>query len=247
MAYTAWRIEIGHWQTICSDLRARIEPRLGDVAELLTGSAFDPGTDELDDYELALAAYAAAGTLADEAEHPPELAGTLVLLDIAATRFRAALDRHEGRPVAPRVFRCVQNPLHGTATNVPPEIADLRDWRPRGRNSARYPHCAECLRRERDRVVLDWLPSPISEPGGKRGGPVLAVPYYEIACPRTAWSATGYGSIRGATDRDLVDRVQRGSHRMTPAQARESVKRAGRMPRRLRPWTDLRVSGDRPF
>ena len=73
--------------------RAQISPpdsrRILDVDELLTGSEFDPGGDEqqtLDDYALALDAHAAASTLADEAEHPPVLAGVLVLLDIATTR-----------------------------------------------------------------------------------------------------------------------------------------------------------------
>jgi len=243
MAYTARKIGVEHWRTICADIRVRISPRILVVGELLTGGEFDPGVDEqqtLDDYVLALDAHAAAGTLADEAEHPPDLAGVLVLLDIAATRFTAAHDRHAGRPVAARESRRVENPLHGPAVNVPEGIADLRDWRPRRSEPRGYPKCAECLRQERDRDSVDWLPAPISDPGAGRSGTILAVPYYEITRPRTAWSATGYGNIRGATDRGLVDRVLRGEHRMTPEQARQSVKRAGRVPRQLRPQSDLR-------
>ncbi|MBW8802829.1 MAG: hypothetical protein JF587_03050 [Catenulisporales bacterium] len=203
MAYTAWKIDVDQWRTICADIRDRINPRILVVGDLLTSSEFDPDGDDqqtLDDYTLALDAHAAAGALADEAEHPPDLAGVLVLLDIAASRFTAALDRHAGRPVAARVFRCVENPLHGPAVNVPKGIADLRDWRPRRSKSRGYPHCAECLRRQRDRDGVDWLPAPISDPGAGRSGTILAVPYFEIVCPRTAWAATGYGNIRGEID-----------------------------------------------
>lgn len=66
------------------------------------------------------------------------------------------------------------------------------------------------------------------------------MPYYEVTRPRTVWSATGYGSIRGATDADLVARALRGEYRMTPQEARDSVERACRGPRRIRPRDDLR-------
>jgi hypothetical protein len=170
MTYTAWKIDIGYWRTICADIRAQISPRILAVDELLTGNEFDPGSDDQqtrDDY--------------------------------------------------------------------------LREWRTQRSEPGGYPHCATCHRRERNQNRIDWLPAPISDPDAARTTTVLTVPYYEITSPRTAWSATAYGNIRGATDRNLVDRVLRGEHRMTPAQARESVKRASRMSRRLRPQIDLRI------
>jgi hypothetical protein len=241
------RYDARTWFAKCAGIQSRIEPRLLRTRGLLAEYEFspDPGESEvISDYLLALDAYDAAGALADHAVHPPDLVGTLVLLlDIAATRFRAALDRHQGRPVAPRVFSCVVNPLHGPAANVPAGVTDLRDWKPGKSEKSRYPTCAVCLPPAgRSDYPIDYVPAPIS-PVDRGRGYVDSVPYHEVTRPRTAWSATGYGSIRGATDADLVARVLRGECRMTPEETRASVELAGRSPRRIRPKVDLRTRG----
>lgn len=239
--------DVRTWSVMCAGIHARIGPRLLEVGALLAGYEFDTDYTEPEvvaDYLLAIDAYSAAGTLADHAVHPPDLAGTLVLLDIAATRFRAAWDRHQGRPVAPRVFRCVVNPLHGPATNVPEGVTDLRDWYPKKSEKARFPACMACLRYDRPPSLepIDYLPAPISPVDHGRTW-IDSVPYHEVTRPRTAWSATGYGSIRGATDADLVARVMRGECRMTSEETRASVRLAVRSPRRTRPSADLRLPG----
>lgn len=242
-----WQVGVGPWQAMCAEISARIAARLPEVGDLLAAGEFNPRGDEqptIEDYLLALDAFTAASRVEREAEHPPDLAGVLVLLDIAEARFRAALARHEGRPVAPRVFRCVENPLRGPVVNVAADVTDLREWRPDPSDTVGYPICAECRRSRRSNLHPDRPSAPISDVTGVRSRTIEVVAYYEITRPRTAWSATAFGNIRGATDRDLVARVLRGEHRMTPAQARDSVARARRGTRSVRPTVDLRASGD---
>ncbi|MFJ8593205.1 hypothetical protein [Streptomyces sp. NPDC093598] len=121
--------------------------------------------------QQALDAYAAAGTVLDEARGLPDLAGALAL----AQEGRDALTGSPGLPL------CFFNPLHGRA--------DLRTgWRPLGRRDrldvAVCQECADALRNRRAPEVL----TDTDENG-------RTVPYFEVPAGRSAWAASGYGSL----------------------------------------------------
>ncbi|MET9758688.1 hypothetical protein ABZ016_06475 [Streptomyces sp. NPDC006372] len=119
----------------------------------------------------ALDAYAAAGTVLDEARGLPDLAGALAL----AQEGRDALTGSPGLPL------CFFNPLHGRA-------ARRTGWRPLGRRErldvAVCQECADALRERR-------APEALTDTG--RDG--RAVPYFELPGERSVWAATGYGSL----------------------------------------------------
>ncbi|MEU3891019.1 hypothetical protein [Streptomyces sp. NPDC029041] len=121
--------------------------------------------------QQALDAYAAAGTVLDGARGLPDLAGALALTQEG----RDALAGSPGLPL------CFFNPLHGRA-------ALRTDWRPLGRRDrlavAVCPECADALRDRRAPEVL-----PDTDEDGRR------VPYFEVPAGRSAWAASGYGSL----------------------------------------------------
>ncbi|MEU0384479.1 hypothetical protein [Streptomyces chartreusis] len=124
----------------------------------------------------ALDAYAAAGTVLDEARGVPDLAGVLAL----AQEGRDALAGSPGLPL------CFFNPLHGRA-------AHRTGWRPLGRRErldvAVCQDCADALRDRRAPEVL----TDRAEDG-------RTVPYFELPAGRSVWSATGYGSLTSPLD-----------------------------------------------
>jgi hypothetical protein len=123
------------------------------------------------DLQRALDAYAAAGTVLDEARGLPDLAGVLAL----AQEGRDALTGSPGLPL------CFFNPLHGRAV--------LRTgWRQLGRRErldvAVCQECADALQAHRAPEVL----TDTDEDG-------RTVPYFELPAGRSVWAATGYGSL----------------------------------------------------
>ncbi|MFD5158391.1 hypothetical protein ACFWMJ_10010 [Streptomyces hawaiiensis] len=121
--------------------------------------------------QQALDAYAAAGTVLDEARGLPDLAGALAL----AQEGRDALTGSPGLPL------CFFNPLHGRA-------ALRTGWRPLGsRDRLDVAVCQECADALRDRRAPEVLPD--TDENGR------IVPYFEVPAGRSAWAATGYGSL----------------------------------------------------
>ncbi|MEU2909039.1 hypothetical protein ACFYM3_07520 [Streptomyces massasporeus] len=121
--------------------------------------------------QQALDAYAAAGKVLDEARGLPDLAGALAL----AQESRAALTGSPGLPL------CFFNPLHGRA-------ARRSGWRPLGRRDRLdVAVCGACANALRDRRAPEVLTD--TDENGR------TVPYFEIPATRSAWAATGYGSL----------------------------------------------------
>ncbi|MFI6371588.1 hypothetical protein [Streptomyces sp. NPDC050546] len=121
----------------------------------------------------ALDAYAAAGTVLDEARGLPDLAGVLAL--VQEGRDALAGDDDTALP------RCFFNPLHGRA-------ALRTGWRPLGRRDRLdVAVCQECADALRDRRAPEVL-TDTDEDG-------RTVPYFELPAERSAWAATGYGSL----------------------------------------------------
>ena len=204
-------------------LRAEVAPRLVEVGEMLGGPSLAPtdaNDQDIDDYLLALDAYAAAGKVFDDADGLLDLAGVSVLLDIAAARFHAARERHAGRKPQHPGRRCFQNPMHGAAVHEH-EHRGRRNGRGGKRGGPRQaavarpsvPVCAECLRRLRAKQMPDALVVPITVTARRKSITGVPVPYYLLAPERSLWVATGYGSARGSSDADLVARVLRGEFR----------------------------------
>ncbi|MFF8934867.1 hypothetical protein ACF08O_09105 [Streptomyces paradoxus] len=121
--------------------------------------------------QQALDAYAAAGTVLDGARGLPDLAGALAL----AQEGRDALAGSPGLPL------CFFNPLHGRA-------ALRTGWRPLGRRDRLdVAVCQECADALRDRRAPEVLPD--TDANGR------TVPYFELPAGRSAWAASGYGSL----------------------------------------------------
>ncbi|PNG16658.1 hypothetical protein [Streptomyces cahuitamycinicus] len=121
--------------------------------------------------QQALDAYAAAGTVLDGARGLPDLAGALAL----AQEGRDALTGSSGLPL------CFFNPLHGRA-------ALRTGWRPLGRRDRLdVAVCQECADALRDRRAPEVL-TDTDEDG-------RTVPYFEVPARRSAWAASGYGSL----------------------------------------------------
>lgn len=216
------RAEPEQWEALCAALRDRATTRLVRVGEQLGSSDLspaDPGDPLARDLSLALDAYAAASKLLDEARVPPDLAGVLVLADIADHRLQAARARAESRKPAHIPRRCFENPLHGPASaeSGHPRAGKQRTSKRsamRVAPGARLPLCADCLRRLRAKQPPDVLVTPVTvrtRHGHVEGVPV---PYYALPAAQSLWSATGFGSLPGSSDADLVARVLRGEYRM---------------------------------
>ncbi|MFG2135437.1 hypothetical protein [Streptomyces sp. NPDC048650] len=140
--------------------------------------------------EGALAAYAAAGTVLDNARGIPDLAGVFALI----AEGRAALSG-----AAPAALPlCFFHPLHGPAARRIP-------WRPLGRGEqVRVAACEPCIRALRARREPEVLTDR------QDGRPV---PYFEVPAADSLWAATGYGSLLGGDS--LAGRVQRGDFTRT--------------------------------
>ncbi|MFH8659544.1 hypothetical protein [Streptomyces afghaniensis] len=128
------------------------------------------------DLQRALDAYAAAGTVLDEARGLSDLAGVLAL----AQEGRDALAGSLGLPL------CFFNPLHGRA-------ALRTGWRRIGRRDrldvAVCQECADALQARRAPEVLTD-----TDKDGR------TVPYFELPAARSVWAATGYGSLLSPLD-----------------------------------------------
>lgn len=157
--------------------------RLGEEARAAQG---DPTA-----VERALDAYAAAGTVLDQAHGVVDLAGVFALV----AEGRAALSK------APLPLPlCFFHPLHGPAVRRIP-------WRPLGRREQlRVAACETCLRAVRTRRAPEVLTD-------RRDG--RPVPYFEIPAEDSVWAATGYGSLLGGDGDSLARRVQRGDFTRT--------------------------------
>ncbi|MGC0205492.1 hypothetical protein [Streptomyces levis] len=121
--------------------------------------------------EAALDAYAAATRVLDKARGLPDLAGALAL----ALEGQDTLDDTPGLPL------CFFDPRHGRAALRTP-------WRRLGHRDrldvAVCQNCADALRHRRAPEVL----TDRDEDG-------RTVPYFEVPPQRSAWAATGYGSL----------------------------------------------------
>jgi hypothetical protein len=215
------RVEPERWQALCAILRSHATAQMVGVGERLGASELSP-TDAEDlvsrDLVLALDAYAAAGKLLDEARTPPDLAGVLVLLDIAEHRHAAANARARGErpPHFPR--RCYENPLHGPAA---PESEHPRGGKQRsakraalrGVPTSQVPLCAACLHRRRAKQTPDSLVTPVTVRAKHGHVDGVPVPYYALPAAQSLWSATAFGCLPGSSDADLVARVLRGEYR----------------------------------
>lgn len=193
------------------DLRGRAQHEVVALGEELgaldPAAAHDPSA-----LQLALDAYAAAGTVLDAAEDTPDLAGVLALVHESRQALtRATRDPHGPGPKgvkgpkarkgargskgeSDRLPLCFFHPLHGPATGR------LR-WRPLGRrDSLHVAACDACA----DAVARHRPPEVLTAP--HEGRPV---PYFEIPADRSLWAATGYGSLG---EESLTARVARGDH-----------------------------------
>ncbi|NUP47472.1 MAG: hypothetical protein HOW97_09185 [Catenulispora sp.] len=216
---TLRRVDPERWTALCGAIRARLEPRLVGVGEQLAASELSLRNGEEQatrEYLLALDAYTAAGKLLDEAAEPAELGGVSALLDIAAAHFAVAIARHEGKPAPHRRSRCFYNPLHGAASSaVDPSRKPKKRQRQavgRGRGPA-VPMCADCRRRAQENLPLDILPAAVSVRVRRRTRALVEVPYFVVPQDRSIWAATGFGSLPGSSDAELVRRVMRGEYR----------------------------------
>ncbi|WP_067599868.1 hypothetical protein [Nocardiopsis listeri] len=144
----------------------------------------------------ALDAHAAARNVFDglpEEGATEDIAGVLVLLDMAEDHMARALLPAQRRGSARTRSHCYANPLHGTDVKV-------TRWREFGGSAdIRVPLCAVCAKAVRDRIRPTVLAARYR---GRK------VPYYEVPAEESVWAATGYGALRD----DLVERVLRGDH-----------------------------------
>lgn len=191
-------------------LRGRAEDEVLRFGEEL--SAAEPaGDDASAALRLALDAYAAAGSVLDEADGVPDLAGVLALVaegrdalrDATAPPPRGRL-RKRPRP-ADRTLLCFFHPLHGRA-------AGRVRWRPLGRREGlRVAACEACA----SAVAEHRAPEALTGRYGNRD-----VPYFQIPPEQSLWSATGYGSVGEGT---LTARVARGDFSRTAAARRSAT------------------------
>ncbi|GAA2075488.1 hypothetical protein GCM10009801_30160 [Streptomyces albiaxialis] len=175
--------------------------------------------------QLALDAYAAAGTVLDSARGIPDLAGVLALVHEGREALRAldeGQDASQGgsrsgsqagsqgggrkgkrKRGGARLPVCFFDPLHGRATG-------WTRWRPLGhRESLRIAACEACAGALRARRA----PEALTDTHEGR-----TVPYFEVPPARSLWSATGYGSLG---DEPLAARVARGEFTRAAAEGEE--------------------------
>lgn len=213
------RVDPERWAALCARLRIELEGRLVAVGETLTAAdlTLRDGEEQAEtEYLLALDAYAAAGKLLDDAQDPPEFGGVAALIDIAAAHFAVALARHEGRTVPHPRHACFYNPLHGSAN---PALDMHRKPKKKQRQTspqnrtADIPLCPDCRSRVKTNQPLDYLATAVSVKTGRRSHALVAIPYFLVARERSIWAATGYGSLPGSSDAELVRRVLAGEYR----------------------------------
>ncbi|WP_017588586.1 hypothetical protein [Nocardiopsis ganjiahuensis] len=180
-----------------SELARRAGEEVVELGERLSQAAPTSGDGAAEALHRALDAHAAARRVYDRLPDTgalEEIAGVLVLLDMAEDHLDRATRPVGRQRSAPLRSHCYANPLHGTVTKV-------TKWREfGGRNDIRVPLCAPCAKAVRDRQ----RPTVLS--ARYRG---REVPYYEVPAEESVWAATGYGALR----EDLVERVLRGDRR----------------------------------
>ncbi|MGX1560273.1 hypothetical protein [Streptomyces sp. NPDC055506] len=153
-----------------AELRRRAEAEVLALGEATQAAdlATTPGL------QHALDAYAAAGTVLDEARGLPDLAGVLALVQEGEDALTGTDDT--ALPL------CFFHPLHGRA-------ALRTGWRPLGRRDRLdVAVCQECADALRDRRAPEVLTD--QDEDGR------TVPYFELPAERSVWAATGYGSLR---------------------------------------------------
>ncbi|MFD0632805.1 hypothetical protein ACFQ9X_15660 [Catenulispora yoronensis] len=110
--------------------------------------------------------------------------------------------------------------MHGVASKAPDPSHTPRKRRRQAQvwnKGAVVPMCADCRRRSQTDQPLDIVPVAISVRVRRRTRELVEVPYFAVPQDRSLWSATGYGSLPGSSDVELVRRVLRGEYRQTPA------------------------------
>ncbi|MFC9126992.1 hypothetical protein ACFT4A_09110 [Streptomyces sp. NPDC057099] len=153
-----------------AELRRRAETEVLALGEATQAAdlATTPGL------QHALDAYAAAGTVLDEARGLPDLAGVLALVQEGQDALNGTHDT--------ALPRCFFHPLHGRA-------ALRTGWRPLGRRDRLdVAVCQECADALRDRRAPEVLTD--TDENGR------TVPYFELPAERSVWAATGYGSLK---------------------------------------------------
>ncbi len=138
------------------------------------------------------------------------------------------------RPPIPK--RCFQNPLHGPAVHEHEHHRNGNGGtrRSKGRAGDRrgaiqpvVPVCAECLRRVRAKQMPDVLVVPITVKVRRKLITGVPVPYYALSAADSLWVATGFGTLPGFSDADLVAAVLRGEFRPHRASPASRASRAG--------------------
>jgi hypothetical protein len=211
------RVDPEQWAALCGAIRARLEPRLVGVGEELAAAdlALGDGEDRAErEYLLALDAYAAAGRLFDEADDPADLGGVSALLDIASTHFAVAVARHLRKKSPHRRIRCFYNPLHSAAVSAVDPAHRTKKRQRRPGPGPQVPLCASCRQRLEADLPPDILPTAVSVRTKRRKEVLVAVPYFAVSRDRSIWAATGFASLPGSSDAELVRQVMQGAHRL---------------------------------
>ncbi|MDJ1135929.1 hypothetical protein [Streptomyces iconiensis] len=198
------------------DLRVRAQHEVVTLGEELSALESSAAHDQAA-LQLALDAYAAAGTVLDAADGVPDLAGVLALVHESrqaltrATRATRGAKGNQGGRNRRKARRdaqlplCFFHPLHGPAR-------ERIRWRPLGRrDSLDVAACETCAAA----VASHRAPEVLTAAQEGR-----TVPYFEIPAERSLWAATGYGSLGEGT---LTERVARGDF----SRAREAQEAAG--------------------
>ncbi|MGP3973286.1 hypothetical protein ACTWQF_04455 [Streptomyces sp. 8N114] len=184
------------------DLRKRAQRELLTYNEELL--AHEPGDSAADGEEaadtdllqLSLDAYAAAGTVLDNARDIPDLAGVLALLHEGRDALRRSASTGSARSTAALPL-CFFHPLHGPA-------AERVRWRPLGRReSLDVAACGDCAAAVAGRRAPEVLTQAHED---------RRIPYFEVPPEHSLWAATGYGSL---TEDTLTERVLRGDFTRT--------------------------------
>lgn len=198
-----------------SALRARAQSEVLRLGEELRGLEAS-GSCDLEVLRKALDAYAAAGRVWDDAQHPPDLAGVLALVTegwdaLAANQAsRQANSKASGQASKAKGVKrkqvkgrgaaggavplplCFFHPQHGRAVK-------RTAWRPLGRReSLRVAVCAACGSAVSGRRAPEALADQYEE---------REVPYFEVPAEHSLWTATGFGSFGTES---LTARVMRG-------------------------------------
>ncbi|MFB8761885.1 hypothetical protein [Nocardiopsis alba] len=177
-----------------AELARRAGEEVVELGERLSRTVPTSGDGASEALHRALDAHAAARKVYDRLPDNPaleEVAGVLVLLDMAEDHLDRAIRPLGRQRSTPLRSHCYANPLHGTVTKP-------TKWREfGGRDVIKVPLCAPCAKAVRERQ----RPTVLSSRYQGRD-----VPYYEVPASESVWAATGFGSLSD----DLVERILRG-------------------------------------